>query len=306
MLCYDLKTMQICKITEPSVVALGTFDGAHLGHASVFASCVSLARKMGAKSVAYTFLTIPKDFFSKQKRGSIFTLEEKTRAIRDAGIDFLCTENFEDVSGLTGTEFMESVLVGELNAVGACCGFNFKFGQGASFNAQNLRDFFENRGGCVNICDKIQFGDEPLSSSLIRDFIERGEVETILSVARPYSVYSRVEHGKRLGTSIGIPTINQLFPEGKVIPADGVYITECEIGEDVYPSITNVGVRPTVESSGIRNLETHIIGFDGNLYGSYIRVNFYKRLRDEKQFSSIDELKEEIERNKKSAVEYFK
>lgn len=306
MLCYSLKNMQRCKIDEPTVVALGAFDGAHIGHMSVFASCAMLARKMGVRSAVYTFSSIPKDFLSKQKSRLIFTLEEKIRAVRDAGIDYLCIEDFENVEHLSGEEFLSSVLAGDLKASGACCGFNFRFGHGASCGTDELREFFENRGGCVNICDKILYEGNVLSSSLIRDLIERGEVEKIISVSRPYSVYSRVEHGKELGRKIGLPTINQLFPEGKVVPADGVYITECEIGEDVYPSITNVGVRPTVESEGARNMETHIIGYEGNLYGSYVRVNFYKRLRDEIKFDSLEDLRAEIERNKKSAIDYFK
>ena len=306
MVCYDLKAMQICEIHEPTVVALGAFDGAHIGHLSVFTSCVLLARKMKVKSAVYTFSSIPKDFLSKQKSRSIFTLEEKIRAIRKAGIDYLCIEDFENVAFVSGDEFLDGILVGKLRAVGACCGFNFRFGKGASHNVDSLKAFFENRGGCVQICDKILYENNTLSSSLLRDFIENGEVEKIISVSSPYSVYARVEHGKELGRKIGLPTINQFFPEGKVVPLDGVYITECEIGEDVYPSITNVGVRPTVESDGKRNMETHIIGYDGNLYGSFIRVNFYKLLRPEIKFSSLEELKAEIQRNIKSAVEYFK
>ena len=105
---------------------------------------------------------------------------------------------------------------------------------------------------------------------------------------------------------MGLPTINQKIPDGKIVPKMGVYITECEIGEDVYPSITNVGVRPTTDTEGEINVETHIIGYSGILYGSYIRVNFYKYLRPEKRFDSSEELFMEIERNKQSAVEYFK
>ncbi len=306
MVCYDLKTMQICEIHEPTVVALGAFDGVHIGHLSVFSSCIMLARKMRAKSAVYTFSSIPKDFLSKQASRSIFTLEEKIKAIRKVGIDYLCIEDFENVVSVSGDEFLENILVGKLNAIGACCGFNFRFGKGANFDTDALKTFFENRGGCVQICDKILFENRTLSSSLLRDFIECGEVEKIIPVSAPYSVLARVEHGKELGRKIGLPTINQSLPEGKVVPANGVYITECEIGEDVYPSITNIGTRPTVENDGKKNIETHIIGYDGNLYGSFIRVNFYKFLRGEKKFSSIEELKKEIEENIKSAINYFK
>ena len=125
-------------------------------------------------------------------------------------------------------------------------------------------------------------------------------------MANPYSIYAIVEHGKELGRTIGIPTINQKIPQDKIVPARGVYITECEIGEDVYPSITNVGVRPSVDENGQENIETHIIGVSGNLYGSGVRVNFYKKIRDEKKFESIALLKKEIEKNIQASIEFFK
>jgi riboflavin kinase/FMN adenylyltransferase len=140
----------------------------------------------------------------------------------------------------------------------------------------------------------------------LRSFIENGELDRLCEVATPYSIYATVEHGKELGRTIGIPTINQRIPSDKITPARGVYITECEIGEDVYPSVTNVGVRPSVDTDGAENMETHIIGFNGNLYGSGVRVNFYKKIRDEKKFSSIEELKAEITSNISLAIEFFK
>ena len=306
MVIYELKTMQICEIHESTVVALGTFDGCHAGHISVFSSCRSLAMKMGVKSVAYTFSSLPKNKISGMEQRQIFTLDEKIRAIRESGIDYICVESFEDIMNLDGNSFLSSVLVEKLHAVGACCGFNFRFGKGAKCNASDLKLFFENIGGCVDICDKIPYENDAISSSLLRSFIEKGQVERLLSISRPYSIYAMVEHGKELGRTIGIPTINQRIPDGKVIPARGVYITECEIGEDVFPSITNVGIRPTVNDGFGENMETYIIGYSGNLYGSYVRVNFYKFIREEKRFDSLDDLKSEIEENAKEAINFFK
>lgn len=301
MLIYDLKTMQICEICHDTVVALGTFDGCHAGHVSVFLACRNLARKMGAKSAVYTFSSLPKGEIKQ-----LFSLDERIRAIRESGIDYLCVENFNDVMRLGGDEFLSEILVGRLHAIGACCGFNFRFGRGASYSSRELADFFENRGGCVHICDKIPYKNEALSSSLLRAMVERGEVEEVIPLSRPYSVYAKVEHGKELGRKLGIPTINQKIPTDKVSPARGVYITECIIGEDVFPSITNVGIRPTVDDGDCENMETHIIGYSGNLYGSYVRVNFYKFLRGERRFDSLDALKSEIEKNIESAIAYFK
>ena len=194
MVIYELRTMQICEIRERTVVALGTFDGCHAGHASVFSSCCALARKMGVKSVAYTFSSLPKNKIPGSEQRQIFSLDEKIKAIRRGSIDYVCIESFEDIMNIDGNEFLSSVLVDKLHAIGACCGFNFRFGKGASRTAYDLKTFFENIGGCVNICDKIPYGNDALSSSLLRSFIENGKVERLLPVSAPYSIYAKVEH----------------------------------------------------------------------------------------------------------------
>ena len=305
MQVIELKTMAKTELYEKTFVALGTFDGCHMAHKQVLSSAFYGAKKHGVKSLAYIFDTLPKSHFGDEVK-SIFTLEERIRAIKQSGIDYLCIDSFERVKSLTPTEFFEKVLVGELFAVGASCGYNYKFGKGASGTAKELAELFlQNGGGSVEICEEITQNGRGVSSTLLREMIKNGEVESLFSLGSCYSIYSRVEYGKQLATKMGLPTINQSIPTGKVVPKTGVYITECEIGEDVYPSITNVGVRPTTDDCGKINVETHIIGYSGYLYGSYIRVNFYKYLRPEKRFDSNEELFMEIERNKQSAVEYF-
>ena len=302
MTIYDLKTMQICDICENTVVALGTFDGCHEGHRAVFGQAIRSAIKGKAKSVVFTFSAPP----SKDKKKSIYTLDEKINFIRRTGIDYLAIEEFDAIRDLSGEEFFDRILLSTLKARGAVCGYNYRFGKMASCNAQNLAEFFKKVGGSVDICPEITYLGQNISSSAIRKKIECGEIEDILPYSDPYTVYAAVEHGKKLGRTIGIPTINQHIPGEKVSPKKGVYITECEIGEDVYPSITNVGTRPTTDGDNApENMETHIIGYEGNLYSSYIKVNFYKYLRDEKKFSSVDELKEQISRDCIASRDYF-
>lgn len=300
MKAFDLKTMQQCTISDKTVVALGTFDGCHLGHASVFRETFLMAKRLGVKSVVYTF-----DTLTKRDVKSILTLEEKIKFIRKCQIDYIAIESFDEIKQKSGKDFVSDVLISELNAVGACCGFNYRFGNNASCKTQDLKELFEKTGGSVVICSEVRHQNEVVSSTLVRSLIENGEVEKILPFSPPYSVYAKVLQGKKLGRTIGIPTINQELPQEKIAPKRGVYITECEIGEDVYPAITNVGTRPTVESNANENIETHIIGFDGILYSSYIRVNFYKRLRDEQKFSSLEELKAQIQRDVLEAKKYF-
>ena len=301
MIVYDLKTMAKTEINEKTVVALGTFDGCHFAHKKVLLESFCEAKKRGVKSVAYTFSSIPK------KAKSIYTLEEKIKAISKTGIDYIAIDDFEDICNYSPKEFFENVLVGKLNAVSACCGYNYKFGKGAVANAQDLSAFFsEIDGGSVQICDEIIINGKSVSSTLLRTFIENGEIEALDSFGTKYSIYEKVVEGKRLGNRLGFPTINQRIPYDKVVPKRGVYITECEIGEDVYPAITNVGIRPSIDDGDEINMETYIIGFHGILYNSYVKVNFYKYLRAEVRFASLSELSVQINKDKKQAENYFK
>ncbi len=298
MTVYDLKTMQICKIKENTVVALGTFDGCHSGHAAVLLNAFYKAKEMGIKSVVYTF-----DTSSLKGQELIMTLDEKIKAIKKFNIDYIAIEDFGRVRDLGGEEFVRNILIGELGAQYGVCGFNYCFGKGAMCTADDLRAFFE---GSVCISPQIAVENEIVSSTLIRERIKQGDVESVVRFSSPYSIYATVEKGKGMGKHMGMATINQLIPKDKVVPMVGVYITECEIGEDVYPSVTNVGYRPTTDGENERlNVETHIIGFSGELYGSSVRLNFYKRIRDEKRFDSVETLALQVEEDKKQAVDYF-
>ena len=304
MTVYDLKTMQLCDIKENTVLALGTFDGCHEGHRAIFGSAMRLAVKMKAKCGIYTFSTIPNTATGSKK--SIYTLEEKIKFMRRTGADYLIIDNFSEIRDLDGDEFVKNVLKSRLRCVGVACGYNYRFGKGAKLGAEDIAHLFEKDGGRVEICPPIQYNNTPISSTLIRQHIENGECESILPYCDPYTVYAEVLTGKRLGRKMGTPTINQLIPECKVKPKKGVYITECEIGEDVYPSVTNVGTRPTTDGDGAaENMETHIIGFSGDLYSSYIKVNFYKFLREERKFDSIDDLIARISLDCEEAKNYF-
>ncbi len=306
MQVIELKTMAKYELDEPTFVALGTFDGCHMAHKRVLSSAFYSAKKLGVKSLAYIFDTVPKSHLGNELK-SVYTLDERIRAIKNAGIDLICVDSFERVRDFSAREFFENVLIGELFAVGASCGYNYKFGKGASGSANELKGMFSQKnGGSVEICEEITQNGYAVSSTLLREMISNGKVDELFALGSCYSIYACVEFGKQLATKMGLPTINQKIPDGKVVPKTGVYITECEIGEDVYPSITNVGVRPTTDDGGDINVETHIVGYSGYLYGSYIRVNFYKYLRPERQFASSEELFAQIEEDKNRAVEYFK
>ena len=301
MVIYDLKTMAKAEICENTIVALGAFDGCHYAHQSVLCEAFYEARRLGVKSVAYTFSTLPKN------AKSIYTLEEKIKAISKIGIDYVAIDGFGDVRDLSPQSFFFEVLREKLSAVNASCGFNYKFGKDASGNCELLKELFlKNTGRSVRVSPELTIENRTVSSTLLRTLLEKGQIDELGKYGSKYSVYNMVLMGKQLGREMGFPTINQKIPEDKAVPKYGVYITECEIGEDVYPSITNVGVRPSVDDGDSVNMETYIIGYSGVLYGSYIRVNFYKYLRGEIRFDSLDELKAQISLDTEKAKEYFK
>lgn len=299
---FELKTMKRTEIKENTIVALGTFDGCHFGHASVFQNAFYESKKKGVKSVVYTF-----DAAFKDGKKSIFTLEEKIKHIKKYGIDYIAVESFEKIKDMRGKDFFEGVLRGKLNSIGACCGFNYRFGKNAECGPDDLKEFYENIGGSVVISSKIMAENIPLSSTYLRNLIENGEVELASKYMPPYPVYAQVVEGKKLGRTMGFPTINQKIPEGKIVPKHGVYITEAYVGENALPSITNVGTRPTVDGENENvNMETYILGFDGNLYMSYVEIVFRKFLREEIRFESTVELKKQIDKDLEKAREYFR
>lgn len=299
---FELSTMQRTEIKENTIVALGTFDGCHLGHGSVFQNAFYESKKRGVKSVVYTF-----DGLVRQDKKALFTLEERIKHIKKCGIDYIAIESFEKIKNMSGERFFDSILKGKLKSIGACCGFNYRFGVGASLGCEELKMLYEKSGGSVVISPEITADNMVISSTHLRKLIENGEVELASKYMPPYPVYAEVVQGKRLGRQMGFPTINQKIPENKVVPRHGVYITEAYIGENAMPAITNVGTRPTVDGENKNiNMETYILDFDGNLYLSYVNIVFRKFLRSERKFDSVNELKEQISKDLIEARKYFK
>jgi riboflavin kinase/FMN adenylyltransferase len=288
-----------------TVVALGSFDGIHEGHTALILRAVDYAKKHGIKSVVWTFSNDASELPGKKGVRILTTLEEKLSLIASLGVDFVVLENFSRVADYTPEKFVKEILICGCGAVCTICGFNFRFGKNGMGNCDTLRELMYPRD-CI-VVPPVYKGGRLVSSSAIRLLIEAGEVEeAAILLGRPFSIKFLVVHGKQLGRKIGIPTINQNFPDGHIIPKNGIYACTVEIGIDIFLGVSNVGVRPTVEDGtcGV-NCETHIINYNGWLYGKEIKVSFYKRLRDEIKFSNVDSLKVQINRDIDAAIDYF-
>lgn len=278
-------------------LALGFFDGVHLGHQAVINCAVDFARENNCKSAVVTFKEHPYCYFKGVSPKYILTLEDKYKYIEELGVDYLIELDFAKVCTMTPMQYLEEVLVKYFSPKAISTGFNHKFGVDKSGDVMFLSD-------CQEKFDYIYFATPPqsiygdvISSTAIRQFIKSGSVfmaDTMLG--RKFAVSGTVIKGKELGATIGYPTANIIYPLDIVEPPHGVYEVEVNIGDtQTYKGLANFGVSPTVSNSGICTLETYILNFKGNLYDSDIKVSFGRFIRPEIKFSNLDELKTQID-----------
>lgn len=308
MTVIDLKTGKEASLPEGARLscALGNFDGVHIGHRELL---LEAAKKSHTDdiSAAWTFRVHPLLCRHTPSVKILTSAEQKLALFAQAGLDYAILEDFEAVCDLSPEEFAKELLIKKLGVCRVVCGFNFSFGKKAAGNADMLKAFFEEEGKTASIIPPCTLDGETVSSSLIRKKIEEGDIEganTLLG--HPFSIYLPVTEGKRLGRTLGIPTINQVFPENYAIPRFGVYACRCHIDGKIYCGIANVGIRPTIiEDEKQINCETHILDYSGDLYGKKVRVDFCKFIREEKKFASVDALANEIRRNTREIRTYF-
>ena len=311
------------KLPTGAVVALGYFDGVHLGHRAIIDTARREAEERGACPAVWMISSVDGGY--KKDSPRITDEAEKRALLYGAGAKYAVVHRFPEVRGLTGEEFVRRVLKDTLHVSCVVCGKNFRFGKGASMDSDALRALCMDAGiDAVVVPHVTDVCGETVSSTKIRRLISDGEVEAAgLMLGRPYSFTSTVLEGKRLGRTIGFPTVNQIPKAGRLLPKNGVYAVCVEFFADgvrkTYAGAANVGVCPTVsgdvtgealEREGVacaerRVCETYIAGFDGELYGFDVTVRFLRRLRDEVSFDGITELKEQISRDAVAAVQIY-
>ena len=299
-------SLQEVKDVERCVVALGNFDGVHKGHQALISKAVATAKKHGIKSAVFTFSNHPKNLIPGQKPvKNIIYQDEKAALIEQMGVDYLFNIEFtENIKNMDPVDFVEELLVKKFNAAETFCGFNYHFGYKAAGDIKLLKKCGKRLGFIVNIIDPVIIDGEVVSSILIRGLIKSGDVDECWKyLGRNYDIGGEVVVGNRLGKSLGFPTSNIMIDENMVTPPNGVYITYCIYNGIKYPSVTNVGVKPTI---GVykKNMETHIFNFDKELYGKQIKVEFLKMTRDEVKFANKEELSAQIARDCAEAREF--
>lgn len=298
-----LETLEEIQNIPPTAVALGNFDGVHLGHQELIKKAVEKAKQEQLASAVFTFSNHPKDLLPHVKKvKNILRKEEKAEIIASLGVDYLFNIPFtKAIMTMPAEEFIRELLVKKFNMKAAFCGFNYNFGFKAQGNPDVLRQVGEQEGFSVTEMPAYKIKGDIVSSTLIRTLIASGQVEKCMTyMGRNYMIGGEVVVGNRLGKKLGFPTSNLVIDPAMVTPPNGVYVTYCDYNGVRYPSVTNVGVKPTIGHYA-KNVETHIFNFDKELYGKKITVEFLRKTRDEVKFDDVRDLSEQIVRDCREA-----
>ena len=312
MLTYIPFTNSSKSADSGAVICLGNFDGVHIGHARLIEETIAMKQNCSDQNVracAMCFSPFPSDYFSNIPVRHIMSMDKKLDIFRSMGLDGVYICDFDRIHALSPDEFIDSVLLKGCNCIGVVCGFNYRFGRGAAGTPEDLKNKFSDFScGGFKMVEPVKLRGVTVSSSLVKSTLESGDILLANEMlGRPFSISHKVVHGKKLGTKLGFPTINYVFKSSDMIPGFGIYVTMTEVGGMRYESVTNVGVRPTIDDGESVTCETHIInsGEDCDLYDQYANVYFLSKIRNEKRFGSIEELSEAISSDVKFAKSFF-
>ena len=293
-----------------TVVALGNFDGVHLGHQEILATAVEKAREKGCLSSCCTFSNHPRCLFqdmeeNHKKLGYLCSDEEKLHLIEQSGIDIVFDLPFnQKIMKMVPEKFVSEILVNKIGTVGVSCGFNYHYGAKAEGDTKQLAEAGKKYGFDIYVHEPVMLDGEIVSSTTIRRAIENGDMEKASRfLGRPYVIGGIVISGDHLGNRIGFPTANIRYDKSRVDLPNGVYFSETRIDNNVYYSVTNIGIKPTVGSAE-KTIETFIFDFHQNLYGKYIEVALLFQRRLEVKFDSIEILAQHISEDKEAAIKF--
>jgi len=295
------------EIQRPTVLTLGVFDGLHLGHQLIIRTVVERAQAVGAVPTAITFDPHPRAVLHPSSAPPLLqTLDQKVEGFGVLGIEQTIVIRFTpEFSQISAAGFLSDVIHERLHAREVYLGRGFAFGHNREGNIDLLRRVSKDLGFVAGEVPEVSLRGQRVSSSKIRELLSRGQVNLARRMlGRPYGVEGRVERGNERGHVLGFPTAN-LRPQNRVLPANGVYVTGTLIDGQWRRSVTNVGTRPTFETAAEPSVETFVMDWSGDLYGDVIRVRFLYRLRDERKFNSLEELRDQIHRDVSRAASYF-
>ena len=294
---------------EKRVVAIGFFDGVHLGHGALLQRARQVADRLGLPAAALTFDRHPSALLGGEPVPLINTAEERAELMRRLyGIDQVLFCRFDRaMMEMPWRTYVSEYLRQELGAVHVVCGHDHRFGWRGEGNPARLQQACTQLGMGCDVVQRVELHGQTVSSTLIRSLLRTGQIrEANAFLGHPHCLTGTVVHGRQLGRRLGTPTANVLLPDGVLAPAFGVYATAVAFGGRRYPAVTNVGVRPTVDAGDQVTVEPWLLDFEGNLYGKSIRVEFLEFLRPERKFPSLEALRAAILQNAEETRAFFR
>lgn len=290
-----------------SVVTVGTFDGVHQGHKALIEAVVQRAKKTQSRSVVVTFDPHPRSIIRSKGEGLklLTTMRERAESMKSLGVDVLCVIPFtRDFSLLSSEQFVKDVIFEKIGINHFVIGYDHHFGKDRTGTISTLERLAPELGFDVQVISKREMGDTTISSTVIRNILkEEGSVQRAAELlGRPYMLNGLVIHGDERGRKIGFPTAN-IKPEheDKLVPKNGIYAVKIRVDGQWFNGMMNIGIRPTFDGS-TQSLEVNIFNFDQQIYGKMVQVRFFERIRDERKFSGIEELSEQLKQDKQSAI----
>lgn len=297
------------KDLDRTVIALGFFDGVHRGHGALLQKTAERARALDAVPAAFTFDRPPKEVVTGKPVYLINSNRDRQGLMeRLYGIERVMFAPFDrEMMTMPWEDFLTELLIKRCGAVHLVAGHDYRFGYKNAGTVQLLQEKCAELGIGCDIIPQVTLDNITVSSTYIRTLVESGDMERAAAfLGHRHCLSQTVQHGQRIGRTIGIPTVNLTVPDHVLAPARGVYITCVYLPDGrMYHGVTNVGTRPTVSDDHRLSVETYLLGFDGDLYGQELRLEFCRRLRGEKKFDSLDALRQEIQENIRAAESYF-
>lgn len=284
------------QVEEPTAVTLGKFDGLHRGHDLLMQTVLDYSKTYALASVAFTFDIPPRNKVEEIVANVLTTNDEKEYIFEKRGIDYLIECPFTTevmsmepkafIAWITKALHMKYVVVGD----------DFRFGYKRSGDYHTLQEYEEEYGYKTIVIDKLKDSNRDISSTYVREKIADGNIRKANELlGYKYFIKSEILHGRKLGRTIGVPTINMILPPHKLLPPNGVYVTEVLVDGKTYMGVTNIGCKPTVSNEQVIGVETYIDDFNQDVYGEKIVVSFIQFIRPEQKFDSIEELREQMQ-----------
>lgn len=291
-----IKAIKDIDIEFDTVVTIGNFDGVHKGHQVLIEKTATYAKARGIKSAVFTFLNHPINYFVPEKVKNIFDEKEKERLIEGFGIDYLIDIPFDKaMTQISAEQFIVKILKDKIHAKKIVVGHDFTFARNKEGTVDVLREIGHEYGIEVEIVQPIKINGIRVSSTFIRELIFEGRVDEIPQyLGTPYVIEGEIIHGKANGRKMGYPTANISLKDQIINPKNGIYASRVIINGKKYFGATNVGMNPTVNGKYL-SIETNILDFDEDIYGKRVRIEFLEKIRDEKKFESLDELRKQLD-----------